>query len=132
MDASRFQELYAPVLREIEAQSAVTDAFLDRELYQVQVALFWASVVLAPARFGIREGELESLHDRLCEAVAGVLGVGHGVRECFEFVVSPAGGASLDRLRASRAQRDVLHYTASLILDPDGHRAWLEAQRSRD
>lgn len=129
MDEQKFNSLYAPVLRELESDSAVADAFIDRDRYRLHVALLWAQIVLGPARFGLTEDELEPLHDRLNSAIAGVLGPDASITACFEFVISPAGQASLGREHADTRTRNTLHYVASLILNPEGHREWLEDQR---
>lgn len=132
MDEQQFTRLYAPVLRELEAHSAVADAFIDRDRYRLHVALLWANVVLGPARFGLTEADLEPLHDRLNGAISEVLGAGSSITGCFEFVISAAGQAALAREHADTRTRNTLHYVASLILNPAGHHEWIEAQRKDD
>jgi hypothetical protein len=129
LDLQRFQQLYDPLLGEIEAHSSVADAFIDKDVYRVHIALFWANVALAPEQFGVREDELAELHTLLNEAIARVLGAGSDVRSCFEFVISAQGDACLGRARANQQQRNLLYYVASLILNPEGHADWIAAQR---
>jgi hypothetical protein len=126
---AEFDELLRPVLAEIERQSLVAERFVDKELYQIYIATLWAQIALDPAQHGLEDTDLEPLHNRLNVAVAPVLGLEHGVRDCFRFVNSRAGEAAMGRYRVPAHHRDLLLYFCSVILDPEGHRRWAEEQR---
>jgi hypothetical protein len=126
-----FDRLLRPVLAEIESQSRVADSFIDKELYQIYIATLWAQIALSPAEAGISERDLEPLHEHLNHAITAVLGRGHDVRACYQFVNSRAGEQAMTRYRVPGHHRDLLLYFCSIILDPQGHRRWAEEQRKR-
>ena len=118
---------FSEILDDIEQRSCVTDRFVDRDVYRLYVATLWANVVLNPADAGLTEAALEPLHDYLNERVAGVLGPSENLTECFRFVNSKAGERAMSAARLNSTHRELLLYFASMILDPDGHRRWMDA-----
>lgn len=128
----RFDALYQPVLREIEKRSRVTDTLLDKDVYRIYVATFWVNAVTDPDEVGIEEYELELLHDYLNERIPEVLGRGATIKDCFRFVASRDGEEAMGRLRVRATHRDLLLVFSSMILNPEGHRRWMEALRKRD
>ena len=140
MTDQRFAALYDPVLQEIAARSAIADgAFIDKDVYRVYLATFWANVVLDPEDSGVQEADIEPLHDFLNAAIPKVLGAGQTVADCFRFITRKDGEQTMDRLQLTQMHKELLQYFASMILNPEGHRRWMdeirqkqaEAQRSR-
>jgi hypothetical protein len=125
------QAAFAPVLAEVAERSRVADAFLDKDLYRIYIATLWANVVLDPADVGIEEADLETLHDLVNEQIGDVLGSGTDIRECFRFVNSKAGESAMAAAKLTRRHQELLLYFSSMILDPDGHRRWMESIRNR-
>jgi len=117
---------FSQILDDIESRSCVTERFVDRETYQLYIATLWANVVLNPADAGLDEGALEPLHAYLNERVATVLGADASVTQCYRFVNSKAGERAMNEARLSSTHRELLLYFSSMILDPDGHRRWME------
>jgi hypothetical protein len=114
------------MLDDIEERSCVTDRFVDRDLYRLYLATLWANVVLNPADADLTEADLESLHDYLNQRMSRVLGEEGSIVECFRFVNSKAGEAAMKNARLNQTHRELLLYFSSMILDPDGHRRWME------
>ncbi len=129
--APQLRALLAPVLAEVAAQAQLTDAFLDKELFQIYLATLWAQFTLDPQAAGLTEAELEPVHDVLSDHVTQVLGSGHDLRSCFAFINSKAGEQALARYQLSASHRDLLLYFCSLILDPEGHKRWSAEQRAK-
>ena len=111
--ATRFD----PILEDIATRSQVTDSYLDRNLYRLYVATLWTNVVLDPHDAGVNPEDLEDLHD---------LGSDDAIRACFEFINSKAGERAMQEARLTQNHKDLLLYFSSMILDPDGHRRWME------
>jgi hypothetical protein len=128
-DEAAIRQRFEPMLQEIEEHSCVTDKFVDRDVYQLYVATLWANVVLHPADAGIREADLELVHDLVNERMASVLGDGASISECFRFVNSKAGEQAMQSAKLDQTHRDLLLYFASMILDPDGHKRWMDQVR---
>ncbi len=130
MKNSKFEELYEPVMDEIKRRSAVADgAFVDRDLFRINIAALWANIVSNPAEGGITELDLQDLHDFLNEKIGGVIGADHDMTDCFRFIVSKDGAEALERAHADEHTKDVLKFFASMILDPEGHKRMMDEIR---
>lgn len=126
MSRDDLEAVFHPVLSEIGERSRVAESFVDKDLYRVYIATLWANVVLDPAEVGIGEDDLEDLHDIVNSRVADVLGADQNVRECFKFVNSKSGERAMQAARLTQNHKDLLLYFSSMILDPDGHKRWME------
>jgi len=122
---------FAPVLDDLTERAAVTDGVLDREVYRILVATLWVNVVLAPGDAGLEDADLEPLHDVLNHRIAEVLGEGESLTACFRYLDSKNGERAMKEARLTPNHRDMLLYFASIILDPEGHRRWMEELRQR-
>jgi hypothetical protein len=128
---AEYREMLQPMISHVAEQAQVTDAFLDRELYQIYMCTIWSQLTLNPGEAGLREEDLEPVHDTLNEAIAESLGTDHDLTACFRFVNSKAGEQAMARYQLAQTHKDLLLYFCSVILDPDGHRRWLEEQKEK-
>jgi hypothetical protein len=126
MSRADLEAVFRPVLTDIAERSLVADSFLDKDIYRVYIATLWANVVLDPADVGIGEDDLEDLHDIVNSQVAEVLGAEQDIRECFKFVNSKSGEQAMQTARLTKNHKDLLLYFSSMILDPDGHKRWMD------
>ena len=126
-----FAERFAPVLDEIEHRCSVAGAFVDKDLYRVNMATLWANLELNPADAGLTDDDMEPLHDYLNQVIEPVLGREQTLTECFRFINSKAGELAMDRCHLTTTHRQMLLYFCSMILDPAGHRRWSDAQREQ-
>ena len=126
MSLQELAELFKPVLEDVEERSIVVERFIDKNLYQIYVATLWANVVLDPAEVGIAEEDLEDLHEVLNSRIATVLGAEQNVTECFRFINSRAGEIAMNEARVTKTHRELLLYFSSIILDPAGHKRWMD------
>jgi len=122
---------FQPALDDIRERAALRDGLLDRTHYQILVATLWSQLVLRPAAAGLSEADLEPVHDLLNAELLQDLGSGHDLRSCFGFLVSPAGESAMQEARLTPEHKDLLRYFASMILDPDGHRRWMDRVREQ-
>jgi hypothetical protein len=126
MNAVDIRTQFREVLNDIEERSMVTEQFVDKDLYRLYLATLWANVVLNPVDAGLEENELELLHEYLNERIAIVLGNAIDMTECFRFINSKAGELAMNEAHLNQTHRELLLYFSSMILDPDGHRRWME------
>ena len=126
---ARLNARFAPVLDEVEWRANIAATFVDKDIYRILLATVWAEVVMNPARAGLSEADLESLHDVLNARAKAVLGGEDAIRDCFRFVNSSAGERAMIATRLAQTHRDLLLYFSSMILDPEGHRRWMEGVR---
>lgn len=122
---------FAPALDDLEQRAAVADGILDKDRYRLIVCTFWVNVVLDPADVGLEESDLESLHDVVNPRIAAVLGPEESLTSCFRYLNSKAGERAMSAARLTANHRDMLLYFASIILDPEGHRQWMDEIRQR-
>ena len=132
MSAADLRARFTEILDDIEERSCVTDRFVDRDLYRLYLATLWANIVLNPDDAGLSEADLEPLHDYLNERATGVLGAEGSLTECFRFVNSKAGERAMQAARLNQTHRELLLYFASMILDPDGHKRWMDVVLESD
>jgi hypothetical protein len=128
---SNFAARFAPVLSEIERRCSVAGAFVDKDLYRVNIATLWANLVIDPADAGLTDDDIEPLHDHLNAAIKPVLGSDQTLTECFRFINSKAGEQAMERCHLTATHRQMLLYFCSMILDPAGHKRWSDAQRKQ-
>ena len=121
---------FAPVLDGLTQRAAVTDNLIDKDFYRILVATLWVNVVLDPAHAGLAEGDLETLHDVVNRRITRVLGPEENVTSCFRYLNGKAGEEAMKCARLTADHRDALLYFASIILDPEGHRRWMEEIRN--
>ncbi|MBK80886.1 MAG: hypothetical protein CMQ43_08230 [Gammaproteobacteria bacterium] len=126
----RLDAQFAPVMDDLAARAAVTDHMLDRDIYRILVATLWVNVVLAPEDAGLEERQLETLHDVINARIEPVLGAGESLRSCFRYLNGRDGERAMKEARLPPNHRDMLLYFASIILDPEGHRRWMDAIRN--
>lgn len=129
---SELDARFAPLLDDLLRRAAVTETMIDKDRYRILMATLWAEVVLHPAGAGIDEGCLEPLHDVLNRRIAGVLGPSQSLTSCFRFLNGKAGDRAMKQARLTPEHRDLLLYFASMILDPKGHRRWMEELTQRE
>ena len=129
--ASGLRQQFAPLFKDIRKQSTVAERFIDRDVFSIYVATLWANVVLSPEDVGLLEEDLESLHDLLLEEVTDVLGPDTTLQDIFKFVTSKDGERAMAEVRLTQSHKDLLSYFASMILDPDGHKRYMDHIRDQ-
>jgi len=122
---------FEPVFADIRERACVADSFIDRDLYRVYMATLWSNVVLAPDEVGILEEDLEDLHDILNAEISDAIGANETLHSVFAFIASKAGENAMAQARLTQSHKDLLQYFASMILDPDGHRKFMDEIRQK-
>ncbi|MDP6186156.1 MAG: hypothetical protein QF863_02920, partial [Pseudomonadales bacterium] len=105
------------------------DPLIHRSLYQVYIATLWSNVVLSPGEAGIEEEDLEELHDLVVAEIKDVLGQEEDLTTVFSFISSKAGEQAMLEAKLNQTHKDLLQYFSSMILDPDGHKKWMDEIR---
>ena len=127
MTIADLAQRFDPILADVAERSIVADAFVDRDLYRLYIATLWANVVLNPEEVGLEADDLEDLHELVNQRIAAVLGPSDAIKSCFSFVNSRAGELAMKEARLTQNHKDLLLYFSSMILDPDGHRRWMQS-----
>ena len=119
-----------PVLEDIVERSTVAERFVHRDAYRITIATLWTNLVLKPEDAGFEEADLEAIHDLLSAEAQAVLGADEDLTSCFAFINSKQGEAAMKEARLTQTHKDLLLYFCSMILDPDGHRKWMDRVRA--
>lgn len=127
---ARLDTRFEPVMQELAERAAVADRVVDKDTYRILAATLWVNVVLDPADSGLAESHLEPLHNVLNRHIAGVLGAHESLTSCFRYLNTKAGEQAMKSARLTPNHRDMLLYFASMILDPDGHKRWMDELRT--
>lgn len=126
MTPQELEYAFTPVLQDLEERSQVAERFINREVYQIYVGTLWANVVMNPEEVGLSEESLPILHDLLNNRLASVLGEQSSLHSCFSFLNSKAGENAMKEASLTQTHKELLLYFASMILDPDGHKRWMD------
>lgn len=124
-------EHFAPVFKDIRERATVTERFIDRDLYRVYISTLWSNVVLSPDEVGLDEEDLPELHDIVIAEISDAIGTVGSLHEIFQFIVSKDGERAMQDARLTQSHKDLLQYFASMILDPDGHKRYMDYVREK-
>jgi len=122
---------FGPALRDLARKALITERLVDKDIYRILVTTLWVNVVLDPEDVGLETDDLERLHDLINHYVAGVLGADETLTSCFRYLNGKAGDQAMRAARLTEQHRELLLYFASMILDPEGHRRWMDEVRNR-
>lgn len=122
---------FAPVFADIRERATVAERFINRDIYRVYISTLWANVVLSPEEVGLEEADLEDLHDILLSEIADALGPEETLHSVFRFISSRDGERAMQEVRLTQSHKDLLQYFSSMILDPDGHKQYMQEIRDR-
>ena len=129
LTSDHLKHAFEPVFVDIRERSTVVERFIDRNLFRLYMAALWANVVLSPDEAGIEEDDLPTLHDLVVAELVEVIGVGTDLESVFRFISSKEGEKTMAEAKLSQTHKDLLQYFSSMILDPDGHKRWMEEIR---
>ena len=73
--------------------------------------------------------DLEDLHDLVVADIQSVLGSSEDLTTVFTFISTKPGEQAMIEAKRNRTQKDLLQYFSSMILDPDGHKKWMDEIR---
>ena len=126
MTEDEIRTRFSDLLDDIEERSAIAEGVVDKNYYRLYIATLWANVVLNPEDAGMEEDDLELLHEFVNERLVSILGLEESITGCFRFVNSKPGEQTMKDASLSKTHTDLLLYFSSMILDPEGHRRWIE------
>lgn len=131
MEVSDILLKFQPVFDDIRERSTVVERFIDRDLYRVYIATLWSNVVLSPEEVGLAEEDLEVLHDVLIAQITDAIGPNESLHTLYQFISSKDGERAMAEARLTQSHKDLLTYFASMILDPAGHKKFMDDIRER-
>ena len=130
MTEDRISVFVETILGEIEEKSRITEHFVDKDHYRIFLATIWSNLVLEPSSAGIDELDLELIYDSINSHAHSILGGDDPLKETYHYLTTKDGEAAMDKAKLTKNHKDLLVYFASMMLDPEGHKKWLEDVRS--
>ena len=131
MQHEQLKSILEPVLADVQDRACVAQNFVDKDQYQIYVSTLWANIVLNPSDINLTESDLEGVHDILNVEIASVLGADYDLTACFRYLNSKSGERAMQAAQLNQTHKDMLLYFASMILDPEGHKRWLDEIKQR-
>ncbi len=122
------KEHFDPVFEDIRERSTVAERFIDRDQYRVYIATLWSNPVLSPEEVGIEEDDLPDLHDIVVNEVKDAIGV-DDLHDVYRFISAKDGERAMAEARITQSHKDLLQYFSSMILDPEGHKRFMQHVR---
>jgi hypothetical protein len=110
----------------MQQNSSVAGTFIDKSRYQLFLCTLWSNLVLEPDQLDLEVEDLQQALHIVNQEAKKILGFEDSVTESFRFIASPAGEREMNQAKLPRNHRDMLTYFSSMILDPEGHRKWME------
>ena len=126
MERSFLEGLLYPALDRIETISKVAGTFVDKDQYRIYLAQLWVTIVTDLESFGLQDEDLEPTLETINRKAQPIVGNEEAVIASFRFATSDSGAAAMDRMDVSKYSRELILYFASVILDPAGHRRWMD------
>ena len=128
LTSQAIRDSFTPVFKDIRERATVADSFIDRDLYRVYVATLWSNVVLSPEEVGLEEEDIEDLHDVVVAEISDAIGEA-SLQDVFKFIASKDGERAMGEARLTQSHKDLLNYFSSMILDPEGHKKFMDQIR---
>ena len=88
-------------------------------------------MVLSPSEVGIEEEDIEPLHDILLSEIRDAIGPDNSMKELYQFISSKDGEKAMVEAKITQTHKDLLNYFSSMILDPEGHKRWMDYIRDQ-
>ncbi len=131
LTSTALEQHFAPVFDDIRERSTVAERFIDRDMYRVYISTLWSNIVLSPEEVGVSEDDLPDLHDIIQAEISDALGTQTTLHDVFKFISTKGGEKAMGEARLTQSHKDLLQYFASMILDPEGHRKYMDHVREQ-
>ena len=131
LTSQAIRDNFAPVFKDMRERATIAQRFIDRDIYRVYIATLWSNVVLSPEEVGLEEDDIEDLHDVVVEELKDAIGE-DSLQDVFRFIASKDGERAMAEARLNQSHKDLLNYFSSMILDPEGHKRFMQYIREQD
>ena len=131
ISAAVIRDRVQPLFEEIDKQCHVTDHLIDKDRWRVYLTTMWSNLVLEPESLGLEESDLEEAFKVIESEAQERLGGTDALVESFRFLTTKDGSVCMDRVKIRKNHRDMLLYFASMMIDPEGHKQYMEDLRKK-
>lgn len=120
-----------PLFEDMDRRCTVADRFIDKDQWRIYLATAWSNLVIEPESLGLVESDLETAFEVIESEAALRLGGEDALVESFKFLTTKEGGICMDKAKLRKNHRDMLLYFASMMVDPERHKQYLEEIRTK-
>ena len=85
---------------------------------------------MSPESLGMDEADLESAFDIIESAAEQRLGGDNAVVDSFKFLTTKDGERCMEKAKLRKNHKDMLLYFASMMVDPERHRQYMDELRN--
>lgn len=108
----------------------VTEHLMDKDRWRIFLTTMWSNLVMDPENLGILESDLESAYGVIENEAQRRLGGDDALVDAFRFVTTKDGERCMDKAKLRKNHRDMLLYFASMMVDPERHKQYMDDIRS--
>lgn len=107
----------------------VTEHLMDKDRWRVFLTTMWSNLVLDPENLGMTEEDLESAFNVIESEAERRLGGKDALVDAFRFLTTKDGERCMDKAKLRKNHRDMLVYFASMMVDPERHKQYMQELR---
>lgn len=107
----------------------VTDHLIDKDQWRLFLTTMWSNLVMEPENLELTEADLEDAY-KVIEGVAeDRLGGKDALVDAFRFLTTKDGERCMEKAKLRKSHKDMLLYFASMMVDPERHKQYMEEIR---
>ena len=129
MESNEITRRIAPLLAEMDKQCMVTEHFIDKDQWRVFLTTMWSNLVMEPESLGLEEADLEDAYKVIETAAESRLGGEDALIEAFRFLTTKDGEKCMEKAKLRKSHKDMLLYFASMMVDPERHKQYMDEIR---
>lgn len=126
MESDEITRRIAPLLAEMDKQCMVTEHLMDKDQWRVFLTTMWSNLVMEPESLGMMEADLEDAYKVIETAAEKRLGGEDALVEAFRFLTTKDGERCMEKAKLRKSHKDMLLYFASMMVDPERHKQYMD------
>ena len=107
----------------------VTDHLIDKDQWRIYLTTMWSNLVMNPENLGMTEADLEDAYRVIEREAENRLGGEDALVEAFRFLTTKDGERCIEKAKLRKSHKDMLLYFASMMVDPERHKQYMEEIR---
>ena len=107
----------------------VTDHLIDKDQSRIYLTTMWSNLVMDPENLGMTEADLEDAYRVIEREAENRLGGEDALVEAFRFLTTKDGKRCMEKAKLRKSHKDMLLYFASMMVDPERHKRYIDEFR---
>lgn len=131
MEDNEMRQRLAPLFQEMDKQCMVTEHLIDKDQWRIYVTTMWSNLVMAPESLGLAEEDLEQAFRLIEKTAESRLGGDDALVDSFRFLTTKDGERCMDKAKIRKSHKDMLLFFASMMVDPERHKQYMDELRTK-